>query len=49
MTARPARSEAAEYYLTCINQVGEGDLRAILERQGPEITALLRGIDDDRS
>ena len=49
MTARPARSEAAEDYFTYINQVGEGDIRAILERQGPEILALLCGIDDDWS
>ena len=49
MTARPDRSEAAEYYFTYINQVGDGDIRAILERQGPEVLALLRGIDDDRS
>ena len=49
MTARPDRSEAAEYDFMYINQVGEGDIRAILERQGPEIVSLLHGIDDDRS
>jgi hypothetical protein len=30
---RPDHSEAAEYYFTYINQVGDGDIRSILESQ----------------
>jgi len=43
------RTEAAEYYFTYINQVGQGDICAILEAQVGETVALLRSISDERS
>jgi hypothetical protein len=46
---RPDRSEAAEYYLTYINQVPDGDIRQILETQEPDTIQLLRGIAEERS
>jgi len=46
---RPDRTEAAEYYFTYIDQVGDGDICALLEAQLAETTALLRGISDERS
>lgn len=51
MTIRtaPDRTEAAEYYFTYISQVADGDICAILEAQGTETLALLRGISDERS
>jgi len=45
----PDRTEAADYYFTYIDQVGPGDICAILERQADETVAFLRGISDDRS
>ena len=45
----PDKTEAAEYYFTYINQVPAGDIRQILEEQGGETLALLRGISEDRS
>lgn len=47
--AIPDRTEAAEYYFTYINQVGQGDIYAILEAQVDETVAFLRGISDERS
>jgi len=49
MIARPDRNEAADYYYTYIDQVGEGDIRDLLERQSSETLSLLRTVDDDRS
>lgn len=49
MTTRPDRGEAAEYYFTYIDQVAAGDVRDVLDGQGPETLALLRTIDDERS
>ncbi len=46
---RPDRSEAAEYYLTYINQVPAGDIGQILEAQEPDSVQLLRGIQEERS
>lgn len=49
-TARPDRSEAAEYYFTYIDRVPDGiDICRILEDQLPETLALLQGISDERS
>src|SRR5438046_1808552 len=45
----PDRTEAAEYYFTYIDQVGPGDICAILERQSDETVAFLRGIPAERS
>jgi hypothetical protein len=47
--AIPDRTEAAEYYFTYINQVGDGDICAILEAQVEETVAFLRGISDEQS
>ena len=49
MTSRPDRNEAAEYYYTYIDQVGDGDVRDIIEAQGPETVSLLRTLDDSRA
>ena len=49
MATRPARTEAAEYYFTYIDQVGQGNICNILEAQAAEIIAELGGISEDRS
>jgi hypothetical protein len=49
MIVRPDHDEAADYYYTYIDQVGEGDIRDVLERQSSETTSLLRTIDDQQS
>jgi len=49
MGTRPDASEAAEYYFTYINQVGDGDIRAILEQQSSEAETMLRGIGEETS
>jgi hypothetical protein len=49
MTSRPDRNEAAEYYYTYIDQVGGGDIRDIIDAQGPETVALLRTLDDSQA
>ena len=46
---RPDRAEAAEYYFTYINQVPEGDIGQILERQEPEAVQLLRSVSEEHS
>jgi hypothetical protein len=48
-TNRPDQTEAAEYYFTYINQVPDGNIVEILERQQPETTAFLEGIPEARS
>jgi len=45
---RPERTEAAEYYFTYINQVPEGDICTILERQLSEVTGVLQAIPKER-
>ena len=45
----PDRTEAADYYFTYIDQVGAGDICAILETQAEETASFLRGIPDARS
>jgi DinB superfamily len=49
VTTRPDRTEAVQYYFTYIDQVGDGDIRDILERQVDDTIALLRSISDDQS
>jgi hypothetical protein len=49
MIGRPGRSEAFEYYFTYIDQVGEGDVRDLLERQLDETVLLLGGVSEERS
>ena len=46
---RPGADEAAEYYFTYIDRVGEGDICRILRDQGTEIVARWRAISEDRS
>lgn len=48
-TTVPDKTEAADYYFTYINQVGEGDIRQILEAQSHEALALLRTISEEQS
>jgi hypothetical protein len=45
----PDRTEAAEYYFTYIDQVGLGDICAVLRTQADETVAFLRSISDERS
>jgi hypothetical protein len=45
----PDRTEAAEYYFTYIDQVGPGDICAVLRTQADETVAFLRSISDERS
>lgn len=45
----PDRTEAAPYYFTYIDKVPAGDIRAVLEAQGPETIAALSAISEDRS
>ena len=47
--AVPDRTEAAPYYFTYIDKVPAGDIRDVLEAQGPETIKLLSAISDDRS
>jgi hypothetical protein len=46
---RPDRTEAADYYFTYIDKVGDGDILEILHRQEPEYRGLLESISDEKS
>ena len=46
---RPERTEAAAYYFTYIDQVGEGHIVDILKRQANELGSLVNGISEERS
>lgn len=46
---RPDTAESAAYYLTYINHVPDGDVRAFLESQASEAAALFDGISEERS
>jgi uncharacterized damage-inducible protein DinB len=48
-TTAPARTEAADYYFTYIDQVGAGDIRDILDTQLGETLALLQPMTEDQS
>ncbi len=45
----PGRTEAAEYYFTYIDKVGEGDIRGTLQQQTGETIAQLEQISEDDS
>ena len=49
MPSRPDRTEAAAYYFTYIDQVGEGDIREILESQAAEASTLFDSIAEGAS
>lgn len=49
MTTRPDRTEAASYYFTYIDQIGDGDICDILDAQATDTLALLRRISDEQS
>jgi hypothetical protein len=49
MITTPDRAEAAEYYWTYINLVGEGDIRQILGAQRLDTLRALREISEERS
>jgi DinB superfamily len=49
MLGRPENSEAAAYYFTYINQIGSGDIVAILEQQLYETAALFSSISEGAS
>jgi len=49
LIGRPVAEEAAEYYFTYINKVPEGDIRQLLEKQLPDVLALLATISDEES
>jgi hypothetical protein len=46
--SRPQRTEAADYYFTYIDVVPDGDIRALLEAQISEMTALLDQVTPQR-
>src|ERR687897_2696744 len=45
----PDRTEAAEYYFTYIDKVGQGDIAEILMQQGRELRTLFDGISEEQS
>lgn len=45
---RPATDEHAPYYARYVSRVPEGDVLALLERQGREAAALLRALPEER-
>lgn len=45
----PARTEAAPYYFTYIDQVAPGDIRDVLESQRAEVVTLCAGVTEERS
>ena len=47
--APPDQTEFAQYYVTYVSQVPQGDIRGILEAQESDTLQLLRGIPEDRS
>jgi DinB superfamily len=49
ITGKPARSEAAEYYFTYIDNVGTDDICSYLETQSEETIALLETVTEEGS
>jgi hypothetical protein len=45
----PDRTEAAEYYFTYIDKVGQGDIVETLKQQRLDVRALLAGISEEQS
>lgn len=48
-SSAPDRTEAAEYYFTYIDQVGQGDIVEILRQQEPKVHTLFDGVSEERS
>lgn len=48
-SGRPERDEAQDYYFEYIDRIQGGDICAVLDVQGEETLALLRGITEERS
>lgn len=46
---RPTRSEAAEYYFTYIDKIGEGDIREILSAQLPDVMDFFQSVTEEQS
>ena len=46
---QPDRTEAPDYYFTYIDQVGDGDIRALLRAQLADTVTLLQGVTDEMS
>lgn len=46
---RPTRSEAAEYYFTYIDKIGEGDIRQILSAQLPDVMDFFQSVTEEQS
>src|SRR4029078_8156628 len=46
---RPERNEAIDYYFTYIDQVPDGDICQIMERQASEADALFTRVDEKQS
>jgi hypothetical protein len=49
MIGRPQRDEAAPYYSTYIDRIGDADIQGVLESQTEETVAFLRAISEDKS
>src|SRR6476646_7401926 len=49
MSTAPDRAEAAAYFFTYIDKVGEGEILEILDRQLASTIAMLEGIGEERS
>ena len=49
MTGRPAATEAAPYYSTCINQIIGDDAIGVIERPLDESLTLFAGITEETS
>lgn len=49
MSTRPERTEASPYYFTYIDQVPDADICEMIDAQGHDTLALLRGVSDPRS
>jgi DinB family protein len=49
MLTRPAPDEFAAYYTTYTNQVGDGDIREIIEQQRESVLLLLHAISEQQS
>ncbi len=47
--SRPTRSDAAEYYFTYIDKIGEGDIRQILSAQLPEEMDFFQRVTEEQS
>jgi hypothetical protein len=46
---RPETNEAAAYYFTYIERVGDGEIVGVMERQLDEVTRVCRGVSEGKS